>query len=214
MEAQQPTSILSQSLAHPMEIPEPKKTTQYDAVKMRYFLSLGMNRPTPQLSSSVPTSSSMLITQLSSVSSTKNNVKRDRTKTNPPTPLTLTKAKDLEDKRTTSIPIPITHGFATPVPIASTFGAFEKQNNVDSDEEYDLVQEDQDKIILEEEEVDIFDHNGDQLLYEDHSPSNNNDSPVKFIPPHEMMRQNSRQGFNVGTAHSVAVWEQRRRKYI
>jgi len=212
MEAQV-TSILSQSLAHPMPMDshEPKKTTQYDAVKMRYFLSLGMNRPTPQLSSSVPTSSSMLMSSVSSVTPVKN-IKRDRTKTNPPTPLNIVKAKDLEDKRTTSIPIPIAHGFTVPIAISSSLGTFDQQNNVDSDEEYDL-KEDQDKMRLEEEE-DIFDRDGDQILYEDHSPSDNNDSPVKFIPPHEMMRQNSKQGFNVGTAHSVAVWEQRRRKFI
>jgi len=212
MEAQV-TSILSQSLAHPMPMDshEPKKTTQYDAVKMRYFLSLGMNRPTPQLSSSVPTSSSMLMSSVSSVTPVKN-IKRDRTKTNPPTQLNIVKAKDLEDKRTTSIPIPIAHGFTVPIAISSSLGTFDQQNNVDSDEEYDL-KEDQDKMRLEEEE-DIFEHDGDQILYEDHSPSNNNDSPVKFIPPHEMMRLNSKHDFNVGTAHSVAVWEQRRRKFI
>jgi len=39
------------------------------------------------------------------------------------------------------------------------------------------------------------------------------ESSERFIPPHELLA-NSKKDFNVGTAQSVAVWEQRRRKFI
>lgn len=36
----------------------------------------------------------------------------------------------------------------------------------------------------------------------------------EFIPPHEMLAKQHQNGFAVGTAHSVAVWEQKRRNMM
>jgi len=70
-------------------------------------------------------------------------------------------------------------------------------------------------IKINDEDLDVF---GDDINEnEDHFGMNESggasDSPIKFIPPHEMMA-NSKKDFNVGTAHSVAVWERGRRKFI
>jgi len=226
MDIENPTSALSQSLLSSSleQSMESKKNSnsQYDAVKMRYFSSLGMNRPPPQMSSSVPTHSYMNGSSGAHVSSTQGNhpipAARQRTKTAP-----SPKSESLEEmekeelrKRTTSVPIPIGFTANLPAPGMSISVGTYLTSSFDEDDDSDstppgiLV-----KVKSAEWTEDIFgnDENINFGFESSTAADKPQDSPVKFVPPHEMMA-NSKKDFNVGTAHSVAVWEQRRRKFI
>jgi len=236
MDVENPTSTLSQSLLSSSleQSMESKKNSnsQYDAVKMRYFSSLGMNRPPPLMSSSVPTHS-YLNGQPNQTTNHGNHpipAARQRTKTAPSPKSDSFEDSEKEDmrKRTTSVPIPI--GFTTSntqptISMSTSVGTYITTNtSFDEDDEMSPPQllptkaKSEDWVNSREgEEEDIFgeDENlnfGFDSTYEA-DPNKPQDSPVKFVPPHEMMA-NSKKDFNVGTAHSVAVWEQRRRKFI
>jgi len=244
MDLEPPTSVLSQSLLTSsleanmaMNNMEPKKN-QYDALKMKYFLSLGMNRPAPQMSSSVPVQSFMSMASPTSnletaLTSNNNSVKqpRHRTKT-APSPKNETSEDGIIDyrKRTTSVPIPIgmlpsSNGIPvnsnTSIPnVSISLGTYLTAfDDEEDDSEHTALNSSTNSISKQEREedddVDIFDDDENLNFGFDQKSlaGKQSDSPVKFIPPHEMMA-NSKKDFNVGTAHSVAVWEQRRRKFI
>jgi len=182
---------------------EPKRS-QYDAVKMRYFLSLGMNKPgpSPQMASSVP---SNFNSYMPPVNEPKKPAARARTKTSPGL-LSMTSSFDEDElsqrKRATSTPIPI--GQAIPIPIG---GGSKIRSLVNSDDEEELdpgsFQDDGEEYPLSTPVLP-----SSVPMFDDESPDGET-----FVPPHEMLKKNA-SGFNVGTAQSVAVWEQRRRKYI
>jgi len=220
-ETQPNPSILSQSLAS-MDHQEPKKNAnpQYDALKMKYFHSLGMNRPPAQLSSSVPTTSYMNNTPSSTMSIPKQII-RQRTKT-APSPKSDSEDSDAR-KRTTSVPIPISGLPATGVPHVMSVSVGTYLTTSFDDEEDDEETETNKSLNIStnsikfdaEDEKDIFDEdeNLNFGIQSSFVPDRLTDSPLKFVPPHEMLANNKSQ-FNVGTAHSVAIWEQRRRKFI
>jgi len=173
------------------EEPETRRT-QYDSVKMRYFLSLGMNKP-PQMASSVPT--------LSSSSQLKPIIKRPRTKTSPSKRQIKLEDDDETRKRAISTPIPIgmqpSTGVAVPIP---TNGS-RRGSSLASDEGSEEIEE-------SEEEEEESEEGEESQSFLSVSPEHG-----QFIPPHEMLKQ-GHSDFEVGTAQSVAVWEQRRRQYI
>jgi len=246
MDVEAPTSVLSQSLLSSSLVTsmanlEPKKTAQYDALKMKYFMSLGMNRPGPQLSSSVPVHSHSFSTStrdqnihlpdLHQLDLNSEKPTRNRTKT-APSPKNEPEEIFHGDfrKRTTSVPIPIGMltggGGPTSSNVSVSLGTYLTSSFEDEDDDEseksglntssNSIHMRQESIDFDkDEDVDIFDDD-DGLNYgvEKKSPSvKTSDSPVKFIPPHEMMAH-AKKDFNVGTAHSVAVWEQRRRRFI
>jgi len=232
---------------------------------MRYFLSLGMNRPPPQMSSSVPNSSSFMesaldASRLSKISAinipsevgakkviTTNINARQRTKTVPspkksPDDFNL---RTEEKRRTTSIPIPISEAFAAAAnnlprhqQISYSLGTYLNSSIIEDDEEdeeneynqYLIEGRDEDEEFENESMNTSLNMSSGSLRIDESERTGNgesnspifetepvfgeqSDSPVRFIPPHELMA-NSKKDFNVGTAHSVAVWEQRRRKFI
>lgn len=193
-----------------------------------------MNRPPPQMSSSVPIHSYMPSSSSSSFTNSNminNNskVQRTRTKTGP-TPKLDTRSSD-EDrrKRTTSTPIPIaslTQPPTGPIPtMAASLGTYLHKSSFDDDDDYeDNDESDHDRIFnyssnspkkfgKEKDDDDELDQFEDDIVPVDseRSTPKSSDSPVKFIPPHELLA-NSKKDFSVGTAHSVAVWEQNRRR--
>jgi len=205
-----------------------KSQHQYDAVKMRYFLSLGMNRP-PQMASSVPTTFST-----PSVKPTSGNT-RQRTKTSPSKTVSSTNSTSSiaiegssssrdHRKRAISHPIPIgfqsQQGISIPGAKENTTQFEEGEEN--SEDELNLSlnssegngdgKESEGQSAEEEEENFKIEEENTLRL----SSSLNSASPDHqgFIPPHEMLKLQKTSKFDVGTAQSVAVWEQRRRKYI
>jgi len=57
-----------------------------------------------------------------------------------------------------------------------------------------------------------FEEEEEEYYYEEEEEEIDQDvEPSSFVPPHEMLARQNYGGFAVGTAHSVAVWEQKRR---
>jgi len=225
MDIQQPSSsyvptgssYLTQSLLSSME---DKKPTQYDSVKARYFQSLGMNRPPPVLSASVPTHSYMSsVTPITPTAITSNQI-RSRTKTAPSPKSDSFEEDSTMRSRTLSIPIPLSGLTASnPTPnISTSLGTYLTNTSFDDEDEDDSRADLQSlnvsrNSIKNDQEDDIFGSSlSENLGFEDDRESDRVlDSPSKFVPPHLMMAS-SKKGFNVGTAHSLAVWEKGRRK--
>jgi len=227
----EPVSLLSQSLtqASPgiaaLEQQTEQRKAQYDNVKMRYFSSLGMAKPGPTMSSSVPTNS-MLSLQNSPPSEvfafevnahTQQQIsKRDRTKTAP----LAYNYDNLQDKdarkRTTSVPIPIgAQGNTKSVPMAISVGTYLLTKSHDDSEDEDSSSQDlnksMDKVTGDLDEDIMFQEESSNEKVKNFTKESPTGTNANFVPPHEMLAKNMKEGFNVGTAHSVAVWENRRR---
>jgi len=167
-------------------------------VKLRYFQSLGMNKP-PQMASSVPNFSS---TQLKP-----KKLSRARTKTSP-TKIPPDLLEEESRKRATSTPIPIgmqNLTIAVPIPSSGTGSRHESFHS--SDDEIN------NKPYNSEEEEDFEEIEEQTISFLSTSLKSTSPENGKFVPPHEMLKK-THGDFNVGTAQSVAVWEQRRRQYI
>jgi len=178
---------------------------------MRYFLSLGMNKP-PQMASSVPVMSQNIPTPILN----KVVASRPRTKTSP-SKMKMLSSEQIEEeeenshrKRAISTPIPI--GIQTnsiPIPHGSNTNGRTSPNSFEEEGRDDDSFEEEKVDEAEEEELE-FEMDSGKLL----STSLNGASPKQFIPPHEMLKQMNSADFNVGTAQSLAVWQNRRRQYI
>jgi len=227
MEIQTTETTVSSRLDSSLEDTDSKKSQhQYDSVKMRYFLSLGMNRP-PQMASSVPTTFS---------ASSSSGSTRLRTKTSPSKPVTAATSTDTNSeapslhsrdhrKRAISHPIPIGTLQSQPgIPIPGRKESAQLEVGEELEIEEDELNlsvhssegngegegEGENQSAEEEENFKADEDNTLRL-----SSSLNSASPDhQFIPPHEMLKLQKTSKFDVGTAQSVAVWEQRRRKYI
>lgn len=229
------TTTVAPRLDSSLEDTDSKKSQhQYDAVKMRYFLSLGMNRP-PQMASSVPTTFSTSSSKPGLSTST-----RQRTKTSPSKPTTTFASTDSTSasadtpsllsrdhrKRAISHPIPIgafqTQSQSQPIPGRKESAQLEEGEELEIEEDElnlsvhssegngDGEGEGENQSAEEEESFKVDEESTLRL-----SSSLNSASPDhQFIPPHEMLKLQKTSKFDVGTAQSVAVWEQRRRKYI
>lgn len=226
-------SLLSESLTGKSEIPimtepKPEEKKQYDNVKRRYYSSLGMNRPTPAMSSSVPihqmrtmgfSENNLTVEKEEKIFTfeTENGTKRDRTKTTP-MPKNEPLMENLRKQRTSSTPIPINGPTSKPM-VAASVGTYLMQSKQDSDDEdnVDYLNKSTEKTIGDLDEELLFNSENDELSLSSSSSSARSvtsptaSSSSTFVPPHEMLAKNMKEEFNVGTAHSLAVWEQRRR---
>jgi len=231
------TTTVAPRLDSSLEDTDSKKSQhQYDAVKMRYFLSLGMNRP-PQMASSVPTTFSTSSSKPSLSTTT-----RQRTKTSPSKPVTTAFAST--DSTSTNGPLHSRdhrkRAISHPIPIGAFQTSSQSQPGIPIPGRKESAQlEEGEELEFEEDESNLSVHssegNGEaegegegenQSAEEEEnfkvdeestlrlSSSLNSASPDQFIPPHEMLKLQKTSKFDVGTAQSVAVWEQRRRKYI
>lgn len=206
------SSLLSTSLPNSSSVLK-QADKQYDNVKKKYFLSLGMNKPpaTGKQRTSSDSSFSM---------SSEAPITKQRTKTEPSLPLNTNESTASPNgiaipKKQPLIPSnnPRVRSISHPVP--STNAAASLPHNLGEDI---LFEEEYENGVWTSEANEALDTSFDtehthtiQFSEEDEEdPSNSN---RRFIPPHELLAQTS-SSFNVGTARSVAIWEQKRRQMM
>jgi len=233
LEATTQPSLLSDSLTGKLtittsaDVNPPDEKKQYDNVKRRYYSSLGMNRPTPTMSSSVPlhqmrtmgTSDSPPNEERIFTLDSDTGTKRDRTKTTPVPKNDGALVEMLRKQRTSSTPIPINGPTLKPV-MAVSVGTFLSKQQDSDDEDLLELNKSMERTIGDMDEDLLFDAESDERnLSSSSSSAQSITSPgpgsnSSFIPPHEMLAKNMKEGFNVGTAHSIAVEQRRRPKNI
>jgi len=174
----------------------------YENVKKKYFMSLGMNKPVGP----------------PSAEKKKEPARGPRTKTQPP-PVSMfmmdedpfraedgaqtTSSGSMRSKRSVSTPIPVSALGTTPVAVpmshdvspVNQHSSGSGPRSEDSDEELYENEED----VESPTQVENFSTSADR-------------KKKHFIPPHELLAKKS--DFNVGTARSVTVWENRRRTQL
>jgi len=158
-----------------MEAPSSLPTkVHYDNVKMKYFNSLGMNKP--------PTSASN---------------SRERGSTAPTKYHELTKDLSNADKEYLRKPISPARKRSASTPINTISKGIPIPG-----------------VKVESIQSGVFQFDSDEDLsgdeYRDFDEEPQSYIPGQFIPPHEMLAKGD--GFEVGTARSLAVWESQRRK--
>lgn len=207
------SSLLSTSLPN-ASVLNKQQDKQYDNVKKKYFLSLGMNKP-PGAVVKQRTSSDGSFSLISEAP-----ISKQRTNTEPSLPImthesTIAPNGIAIPKKPPTIPSnnPRVRSVSHPVP--STQVAASLPHNLGEDI---LFEEEYENGVWTKESTETLDTSFEaehvhtiQFSEEDEEdPSNSN---RRFIPPHELLAQTS-SSFNVGTARSVAIWEQKRRQMM
>mmetsp|Transcript_5833 Transcript_5833/g.8167 ORF Transcript_5833/g.8167 Transcript_5833/m.8167 type:complete len:239 (-) Transcript_5833:132-848(-) len=206
------SSLLSTSLPNSSSVLK-QQDKQYDNVKKKYFLSLGMNKP-PAVTK--PRTSSESSYSLSSEAP----ISKQRTKTEP-SPVSTNESITAPNgiaipKKQVTIPSnnPRIRSISHPVPATTTVAASLPHNlgqDILFEEEYENGVWTQESNETLDTSLDAEHAHTIQFSEEDEEdPSNSN---RRFIPPHELLAQTS-SSFNVGTARSVAIWEQKRRQMM
>jgi len=150
----------------------------YDAVKMKYFSSLGMNKP--------PTNTV---------------TKRERGKTEPSSRYAdLTVDLTPDDKEFIKKPISPARKRSISTPLNAISKGIPIPGSKTSESIHAIFQFDSDEELSGSDEV------GKEI--DDEAMSYR--PGQQFIPPHEMLKKGG--DFEVGTARSLAVWENQRRK--
>lgn len=175
----------------------------YRNVKMKYFRSLGVNNGNGNntipglVPNSLPVHSEYSFADRMAAKSRNNTVV-----SRPPELDSLLKD---DRKRSTSTPpkpgqngtnpLPI-YSQGMPIAIPSQLRAYATNNEFsDSEEEKEENPVEQEQSFAER-------------MFEDDLEASS------FIPPHELLSRQHNSAFNVGTAHSLAVWEQKRRNMM
>jgi len=148
----------------------------YDAVKMKYFSSLGMNKPPNN-----------------------NVIKRERGRTEPSSRYAdLTADLTADDKEFIRKPISPARKRSISTPLNTISKGIPIPGSKTSETIHAIFEFDSDEELSGSDEVDR--EIDDEESYR----------TVQFIPPHEMLKKVG--DFEVGTARSLAVWENQRRK--
>jgi len=168
-------------------VPTQPPKEHYKNVKLKYYRSLGVNNNL--VPSSLPNHQSDSLTErMRRAKAIHIQTQNEMANPNEPKKVISPNRK----KRSTSTPIPIS-GQPGAIPIPGS-GRHPFPND---DEEFD--DSSNEESIEEEEEEEALDQEVE---------------PSSFVPPHEMLARQHYSSFAVGTAHSVAVWEQKRRNLM
>lgn len=192
--------------------------THYNSVKMKYFTSLGMNRPPSQPADTVsrPKSQQPSAKHLSMLSESLLSSPAPTGPVENSWPPTY--AEFQARKTSVSIPIKSTSSETSRhsknnVDLGMSFAPGYMARSADVDEEW------ANQLSLSDEETELpgnsdsSRHNDDDLSSDDEGFAAyfQNRAGGHFVPPHEMTSPTS---FQVGTAHSVAVLEKHRKSHL
>lgn len=174
----------------------------YRNVKMKYFRSLGVNNGSNTIPGLVPNS----LPVHSENSFAERMAAKSRNNTVVTRPPDLDFLKD-DRKRSTSTPPKPGHAGTNPLPIYSQGMPIaipsQLRNAHPANSEFSDSEEDE----IEETQVEQEQSFAERVFEDDLEASS-------FIPPHELLSRQHNSAFNVGTAHSLAVWEQKRRNMM
>jgi len=175
----------------------------YRNVKMKYFRSLGVNHGSNTVPGLVP--NSLPVHSENSFAERMAAKSRNNTVVNRPPELD-SYLKD-DRKRSTSTPPKPGQTNSNPLPIYSQgmpIAIPSQIRNAHANTDFSDSEEEQEE---KEEQVE------QELSFADRSFEDELEAS-SFIPPHELLSRQHNSAFNVGTAHSLAVWEQKRRNMM
>jgi len=178
----------------------PATKDHYRNVKMKYFRSLGVNNGSNTVPGLVPNS----LPVHHSGDSFAERMAKSRTHTIAHRPPDLDYLVEERKRSTSTPPKP---GLSNPLPIYSQGMPIaipsQLRNAYTTNTEFSDSEEENEENQVDEQELSF----ADRLLEDDLEASS-------FIPPHELLSRQHNSAFNVGTAHSLAVWEQKRRNMM